>query len=128
MIDQDYIWQEGKYIDFWSIPHVIIGALLAWIFEFVGLNFYLNLGLSFGIMFGWEFFELYVLHAEEYLPNKVMDVVTGLIGFFIMYYFILVRGLINMLNVELTLGVIYLTLCGWGLWHHYHRNSVKKLK
>ena len=127
-IDHDIIWQEGKYVDFWSIPHIIIGALLAWLFCFFGLNFYINFMISFLIMFGWEFFELYVLHAEEYFPNKVMDVVTGLIGFFVMYYFIEKHGLISLRVWEISLGIIYFSLCSWGLWHHYHRKTPKRDK
>lgn len=125
MLNSDLIWKEGRYIDFWSIPHIIIGALLVWIFEFVGFGFYFNLGLSFVLILGWEFFELYALDVHEHFPNKFMDVITGIFGFFIMYYFIQEKGLMSLLNIEIFLGLIYLVLCGWGLGHYYRKKNEK---
>jgi hypothetical protein len=127
-VDHDWIWQEGKYLDFWSIPHIIIGALLVWIFWFIGLNIYWNFIGSFFLILGWEFFELYVLDVHEHFPNKVFDVLTGVIGFFIMYYFIQKQGLMNLLGWQVSLSVIYFSLCSWGLWHHFNSKKVKKLK
>jgi hypothetical protein len=125
MINQDKLWQEGKYPDFWSIPHIIVGALFMWIFEFFSLNIFLNFALSLFFIIGWEFFELYVLKVHEHLTNKVTDVITGIIGFFIMYYFILKQGLMNLLIWQIGLSIIYLAMCLWGFWHHYTRKRLK---
>lgn len=123
-INHDFIWQEGKYIDFWSIPHVLIGSLLAWLFMFWNWNFYTNLLVSFSIILGWEFFELYALDVHEHFPNKVFDVITGVIGFYVMYWLILKYGLNNLKTCEIILAIIYSGLCGWGLWHNYHRGTL----
>ncbi|VVB80035.1 Uncharacterised protein [uncultured archaeon] len=123
MIDNDFIWQEGKYLDFWSTTHTIIGAIFVWLFMFLGMNIYLGFLISFLIIFGWEFFELYFLNVHEYFWNKVWDVLTGIIGFWVMYYFILKYGLMNLVNYEIWFIVVYLLLCGWGFWHHYTRKK-----
>ena len=123
MIDNDFLWQEGKYLDFWSTTHTIIGGILVWLFMFLGINIYLNFAITFLVILGWEFFELYFLDVHEYLWNKFFDVVTGILGFFVMYYFILKYGLMQLVNWEISLIVIYLALCGWGFWHHYTRKN-----
>lgn len=119
MIDNDFIWQEGKYLDFWSITHLFIGFIFAWLFLFLNMNVYSAFFVSMVFIVGWEFFELYFLDVHEYFWNKVWDVLTGIIGFFAMYLLILRNGLMNLLGLEIWLSFIYLVLCSWGFWHHH---------
>jgi hypothetical protein len=62
---------EGKYLDLWSIPHVIAGALF-------GL---LDIGLVpvFVVAVAWECVEA-VSQVFEHFTNRVTDVVIALVG------------------------------------------------
>ncbi|MFA6227121.1 MAG: hypothetical protein WC631_01395 [Candidatus Paceibacterota bacterium] len=121
IIDHANLWKEGKYIDMWSVPHVLCGVIFAGILNWLGIGFLSNLILSTIIMIGWEFFELYVLNVHEYITNKIMDVVTGLIGFFIMYSSISRYGIKAMLPWLIVTIIIWLILNYWGFYAHKTR-------
>lgn len=127
-ITQKMIFREGKYLDFWSTTHTLIGLILVWAFQYFGLSLILNFTISFIIIFGWEFFELYCLDVHEPFLNKVFDVVTGFLGWLIMYYLIQSYGLRNLLILEIVLIALYLLLCGWGIWHNHLRKYFKRKK
>jgi hypothetical protein len=104
------LWKEGKYVDMWSIPHVLCGVILVGVFYYFKIGFWPNLILSTIIMIAWEFFELYVLDVHEYITNKIMDVVTGLIGFFIMYTLIIKFSIKTMTPWLVAVIIIWLLL------------------
>lgn len=73
-------WKEGRYIDLWSINHVLSGVVLgalAWSF---GMSFGWSLLLALALFVGWELLEIAV-GIKEHMPNMVMDVVCDLFGF-----------------------------------------------
>ena len=121
------LWREGKYVDMWSIPHVLCGVILVGIFCYFRVEFWPNLILSTLIMVGWEFFELYVLDVHEYLTNKIMDIVTGLFGFFIMFALILIFGIKTMLPWLMAVIIIWLVLNYWGFKAHKTRVDSKNI-
>jgi purine-cytosine permease-like protein len=127
-ITQEMIFREGKYLDFWSTTHTLIGFILFWFFQYLGWSISLNFIISFIIIFGWEFFELYVIGNHEPFWNKFFDVVTGVIGWLIMYYLVQYYGLKNLLGLEIILTVIYLLLGGWGIWHNHFKKYFKRKK
>lgn len=105
------IWAEGKYIDFWSINHILGGALLAQIFVFLGVNFWISLVISFIIMILWEVYE-YKTKVYETIQNRVMDVVVGLLGFFMIYYLVSLDFFYN--GIFYIVFFIFLFLEIWG--------------
>ena len=126
-ISQANLWREGKYVDLWSIPHVLCGVIFVGIFCYFRIEFWSNLILSTLIMIGWEFFELYVLDVHEYLTNKIMDVVTGLFGFLVMYALILKFGILTMLPWLVAVIIIWLLLNYWGFKAHKTRVDSKNI-
>jgi len=117
------LWKEGKYVDLWTIPHVIFGGISMFIFSYLGLNLLLNFLISVFIMVFWEFFELYFLGVKEHLPNKVMDVVTGIIGFGIMYYLARTYELSSLWIYFWIMLVVWLALNLFGLYASRKRNK-----
>ena len=111
----------------WSIPHILCGVVLVGVFCYFKIKFWPNLILSTLIMIGWEFFELYVLNVHEYITNKIMDVVTGLIGFFVTYAFILKFGIKNMLPWLAVVTIIWLLLNYLGFKAHKTRQDSKNI-
>lgn len=118
------IWAEGKYIDLWSIPHVLSGIILFMIFQYLGMGFWFNFILATIIMTWWEFFEEHFMNVNEYITNKIMDVVTGIIGWLVIYFLIVYYGVSKIFPYFLITVAIYLLLNFWGL--SAHLNRVKK--
>ena len=76
------IWKHGKYLDMWSLVHLLSGFLLGGLFYWLGANLVLTLVFSIGIMILWEFFE-FATGIIEPSPNVIFDVVTGFGGLMI---------------------------------------------
>lgn len=70
------IWKEGKYLDFWSIIHLVDGMFVAGIFILIGLKIEIGFLLSFIISVVWELVE-----PPEAFWNKILDVITTMAGF-----------------------------------------------
>ena len=126
MIDNADLWAEGKYIDFWTIPHLLTGIILVGLLNWLRIDFWPNFLISSIIIVGWEFFELHILNIHEHLTNTIMDVVTGIFGFLFMYGLIIKYSIDLIIPYLLALIVIYLLLNVWGLFAYYYR--VKKIK
>ncbi len=121
MIDNAKLWAEGRYVDLWTVPHILAGVILAAVFNWLGISFWLNLLLSSILIISWEFFELHFLNVHEHLSNKVMDVVTGWLGFFVMYIFIVKFGITAIIPYLVALTVFYLLLNAWGFLAYKRR-------
>jgi len=75
------IWKEGKFIDFWSVIHLVDGMLMAGIAILIGLKYLVGLLIALVIILIWEFIE-----PPEKFTNKIFDVITSVSGFSLMYY------------------------------------------
>ena len=108
------IWKEGKYLDFWNVNHILAGCLLAFVSIFLNISFIISLIISFAIMLFWEIYEYHRV-IKETLPNQILDIITGFIGFFVIYY---ISSLINsMIFIYLFSIILILWFCLtlWGL-------------
>lgn len=114
MINHANLWAEGKYVDLWSMPHILSGVIMGGVFNWLGFNFWLNLTVSAVLMISWEFFELYALDVHEHLSNKIMDVVTGLLGFFMMCSLINKYTLTPLIPYLVFFSAVYIFLNVWG--------------
>ena len=107
------IWREGKYVDLWLLNHTLIGAVLAGFFEIVGVPVLISLIISTLVIVGWEFWEVFKKISEAFW-NKIIDVVTGILGFFGMHYLLDVSS--HKLILFLIVLAVYLVLEVWGYW------------
>jgi len=107
------IWREGKYVDLWSLNHTLIGAVLAGFFEIVGVPVIISLIISTLVIVGWEFWEVFKKISEAFW-NKIIDVVTGILGFLGMHYLLGVSS--HELILFLIVLAVYLVLEVWGYW------------
>lgn len=107
------IWKEGRYLDLWNLPHFIIGVLLGFILISYNVSFANSLLIVFFIKLAWEIYEhLHVV--KETIPNKILDVLTGVLGFLSIYIFSLQHqlnfiGFVFVVIIEIILGL-------WGLY------------
>jgi hypothetical protein len=83
--DVTFSWEEGRYFDLWMIAHAVGGAFLGFL-----ILYYLPLGrvwayvLGFVVIAGWELVEVW-FGIEETTENRILDVVSGMIGFTLAY-------------------------------------------
>jgi hypothetical protein len=113
------IWREGKYIDLWNLPHFLISLLLGITFIYLGLTFFTSIILIILIKTVWEIYEhKYVI--KEAIPNKILDVVTGVLGVLFAFYL----NKTSLINPPVFLFILLLELV-FGTWGLY---SARKLK
>jgi len=73
---------NSKYIDFWSIPHFLFGAMLASLARAFDVSVWGVALAMFIVAVLWEVFEV-VEHIPESRTNGVIDVVLAIVGFVI---------------------------------------------
>lgn len=113
------IWTEGKYIDFWSIPHILIGFVIGvLLIDLLKLSFLISLFAVTIIKIGWEIWEDKYLIKEQF-TNKIFDVICGIIGFLIFYF-------LNDPNA-LNLGMLIITSSSWLILASWGYVSMHKL-
>lgn len=112
------IWREGKYIDFWNIPHLLAGVLLGFVIIYLRLSFFTGLFIVFLVKLSWEIYE-HLNVVKEAIPNKILDILTGLLGFISVYYANNYRPVT--FTEFLVIAVLDILLGIWGLY------SMKKL-
>jgi hypothetical protein len=115
------IWGEGKYFDLWSINHILSGIVLAGLAIFVGVDFWLGLLIAFLIMLAWEIYEL-IKPIEEFIENRVIDMIVGILGFVIIYPLFLEMDKILFTTSFITVTSIFIFLELWGFVAYKKRN------
>jgi hypothetical protein len=105
-----FLFHEGKYLDFWTINHILPGILAALGAELLGLRFWTGFGITLTAMICWEIFEDYI-RIKECLTNRLSDIVTGGMGFLATYFWILPL-ILNKLWLYLIFGGIIYILIG----------------
>jgi len=66
--------REGKYLDWWSVPHFTVGVLFALVG--VGLVYVVAIAIV------WEIVEVYA-RTREYQTNRITDVVLAAAGWLV---------------------------------------------
>lgn len=75
-------WSEAKYLDLWSIVHVLFGVMLGIVIPFFGFSFLVSVSIAVILLLAWELFESAV-GIGEFAMNKFIDLLVGMIGYFI---------------------------------------------
>jgi hypothetical protein len=74
------MWREGEYLDLWSVPHFLSGALLACFVYLLHLPFWYATLLATILLIAYEVFE-HMIEIDETVWNRRLDVVVGLTSF-----------------------------------------------
>lgn len=74
------IWREGKWLDLWSVVHLLSGASTGLGFFFLPLNAFASVTIALLAFVLYEMWEALV-KIEETPTNRFMDVVCGMITF-----------------------------------------------
>lgn len=100
------IWENGKYLDFWSVNHTLAGCVIAGPLYYWSVPFIYSLGVSLVLIGGWEVYEV-IYDIKETWQNRSTDIITGIIGFWFIWYFY------TLWNANVKLGVYVGSLVLW---------------
>ena len=73
------LW-ERKYIDLWSVVHLLNGVCFGFAIFFYRLPFVPSFIIFLFFIILWEVIE-FLMHVREPIPNQIFDVLTGALGF-----------------------------------------------
>ncbi len=117
------IWSEGKHFDLWHINHFLAGLLLGCGVIVLGLGFWFGFFVAVTLMFAWEIFEL-VQGIDETVFNAVMDVVLGIVAFFLIIY--IKNNYLSDAHFYIVFSIsafVYAVLQLWGYWAYRVRTG-----
>lgn len=109
------LWEQ-LYVDLWSIPHFLIGVIIAFIGSYFGISNKNSFIGAIVITTGWELLE-FAFNIEEFLTNRFTDVLFSLIGLSLAIWLIKKRSK----SLFITIVIIYVVsnLIGWMAWIHH---------
>ncbi|MCX6819681.1 MAG: hypothetical protein NT019_00095 [Candidatus Adlerbacteria bacterium] len=97
---------RGKYVDLWSVPHVISGVVIAYLLFFFDFSFYVSFWIALSIGIGWELFERITrMSRTEAYTNSLGDIATAQLGFVAAFF------LLQKFNSPSMEKIIILVLC-----------------
>src|ERR1700722_4344078 len=79
-LERTDIWRERKWIDLWSVPHVLSGLSIGLGFFILRIDTLGSVALALLSLITYEMWEARV-GIEEMPTNRFMDVVIGMLGF-----------------------------------------------
>jgi len=90
MKKKDYQWSirifdEGEFIDLWTISHFLAGSLFFAALYMLGVSVLTSFIILVVYAIGWEAYE-HIFNIRESKKNKLIDAVLQAAGFFIVYY------------------------------------------
>lgn len=105
------IWREGKWLDLWSVVHLLTGASIGFTFHLLPFDALSSTVIVLLALISYEMWEK-IVEIEEAPTNRVMDVVVGMVSFIPIYLalapelhgsdYILTFGLVLTANVVLS--------------------------
>lgn len=119
------IWEEGKCLDLWSVNHLLGGFLLGYIFIYLGFDFWVVIIGALIFMSAWEIFEI-TEGVEEYICNKLFDIITGAIGLLIFYLLLFKISDFYLFGIFIFSAVIFIILEAWGYLAYRIRTVIVK--
>jgi hypothetical protein len=116
-------WQEGRYWDLWMIVHTFSGTVCACVVALLGMPPAFGYPFILLVLTGWEIGEM-VFGIDEELPNWILDIVFGMIGFWFVYEHVLpgdtFGGIIAVGTILLLSNSLFATLG----WRSYRKRKV----
>ena len=108
-------WEEGKYFDLWMFPHIFSGFVFGLGLFYFAMSFWIAFVVTVIALTFWEVFE-HVFNIYEIIENRLLDVVFGMVGFFVSYgiavQYLSMNGAL-IATIISTLILALLSLLGW---------------
>lgn len=119
------IWDEGEYIDLWSLNHFLFGFILAKITTIIKIDFLISLFTILTAATAWEIFEI-KRHVRETDMNRIVDIFIGLFGFLIFFYYIDGSEFIDDVVFTFLFLIPAIILTAWGYIAYLMENGKNK--
>lgn len=113
LVEINKYWKEGRYLDLWSINHVLSGVVLGAILFGLGAPFNWSLLVALALFVGWEVAEI-SLGIKEHMPNMITDVICDLFGFLLIAYWFFVKGSTLSFTATLAWILLFIIFNIWG--------------
>ena len=91
----EHLVKDRTYLDYWSLAHFIFGIVIGFLVKQIGFGFITSLFLTLSVISLWEIVEPTVIfkyvikkNFKEKLTNQIMDIIYGIIGFLIYWFWI----------------------------------------
>lgn len=109
------IWREGKWLDLWSVVHLLSGISVGFCLYFLHFGALASVVLTLLLLVSYEMWET-IVRIEETPANRFMDVVVGMVSF--LPAFFLVAPLLSSAMLILAFGLvltanIVMSVFGW---------------
>ncbi len=75
-------WHHGRYLDLWSICHLLSGSIIGIAFILLHIPFVTGLIVASMLFIVYEVLEFFLRVVED-IQNSIADVVIGAIGFYV---------------------------------------------
>ena len=114
-LERTDIWREGKWLDLWSVVHLLTGVSVGLGFSLVHFGAVASVIIA---LLGFTAYEMWekIVGIEEAPTNRIMDVVVGIVSFFPTFFFFAPRltdGLyVLMFGLMLTANIV-MSVFGW---------------
>lgn len=120
------IWVNRRYIDLWSLNHLLTGGVIAGVSVLSSIPFWTSVIILFFLLFLWEVYEI-LIKIKETVANRVLDIVFGLIGYATMYI-VMNLELLNNIMLFLIVTILFVIMNLWGWIAYKIRSSDDFLK
>lgn len=122
----NHLWREHRYVDLWSINHILSGVVLGSLLWTFGMPLTYSAVFAIVLFVGWEIGEV-IYGINEHFSNIVMDVLFDIAGFAgaAYWYFVLGRPLSwTALSVWIAVFIVFNV---WGFFAYEERKIDQKL-
>ena len=119
------LWKEGDYVDFWSVVHFLTGLVIGLFLCLLKAPLGVALPIVVILLILWEIFEYYHPEIHETWPNLILDVLIGIVGFFIAFFLF---PQLWALFILLLLVLVILNILGWTATKRRKRAKQKNAK
>ena len=82
------VWREGKWLDLWSVVHLLSGLSLGFGVPYLHLGALASFLVVLLLLVSYEMWEAMV-RIKETPTNRLMDVVVGMVGYCYAFWFVL---------------------------------------
>lgn len=113
------IFRNGKYLDLWSINHTLAGVVIAGPLYYFSISFIYSFFILIFLIVGWEIYEI-IFDVHETWQNRSTDIITGVIGFFFVWYFYYFFDTNLQIWIYAVSLLVFLTLEIWGYFAYKH--------
>ncbi|TSC69499.1 MAG: hypothetical protein G01um101456_180 [Parcubacteria group bacterium Gr01-1014_56] len=116
-------WGHGRYLDPWSIVHLLTGLLLGIVGLWLGLSLWSTVIITVALTSLYEGFEMLLGIVEDW-QNSLLDVLIAAIGVWAAYTLLNTAEFSTQFITFMAVGILALTLLYAG-WRYYLRHRMQ---